>query len=153
MASFPKRNCGQLSFVFLCDFCSLDRFFCSRLLNDELSLSSYLCQENLNEKIKVTKCEFFSVVKRVVRNYFLFSILTRFSDLHISFARELLIGIATCLSRSTFTFDAEGLNSQVVAVVAKNRLGRVLPKISIGTILRKLGPSLEAWQTEWRTDA
>ena len=146
MASFPKRNCGQLSFVFLCDFCSLDRFFCSRLLNNELSLLSYLCQENLNEKIKVTKCEFFSVVKRVVRNYFLFSILTRFSDLHISFARELLIGIATCLSRVTLTFDAEGLNSQVVvvAVVAKNRLGRVLPKISIGTILRQPGPSLEA---------
>ena len=104
----------------------------------------YLYQENLNKKVKVTKYEFFSVVKRVVRNYFLFSILTRFSYLHISFARELLIGIATCLSRSTFTFDAEGLNSQVVAVVAKNRLGRVLPKISIGTILRKLAPSLEA---------
>ena len=94
-----------------------------------------------------TKCEFFSVVKRVVRNYFLFSI--RFSYLHISSARELLIGIATCLSRSTFTFDAEGLNLQVVAVVAKNCLGRVLPKISIGTILGKPGPSLEVAQTEW----
>ena len=77
------------------------------------------------------------------RNFFhLFTILTWLSYEHSSSARELLIGIATCLSRSTFTFDA--VVAVAVAVGAKNRLGRVLPKISIGTILGKPGPSLEA---------
>ena len=49
------------------------------------------------------------------------------SYVHSSSARELLIGIATCLSRSTLTFDAEGLNPHVSGVDPEHFSSKISP--------------------------